>query len=248
METARSERYPQLLLGMVALALGLVLSAIVAGAAFKSARRANDQIEVTGSAKRSIRSDYAVWRVSVGTQSPTLQDAYAEVTRHGQALRQFLSRSGVADSLVTVKPVEASSIYRVAENGMQTNELLGYRLSQQFEVRSSDVNGVTALSQGATALINQGVPLQSSPPEYLYTKLADVRTEMLAAATEDAKRRAEAVARSAGADIGAVRSARQGVFQITPRNSTEVSDYGINDTSSLEKDITAVVRVTFAVD
>jgi hypothetical protein len=71
---------------------------------------------------------------------------------------------------------------------------------------------------------------------------------MLSEATQDARARADAIARSAGGEIGAVRSVRMGVFQITPRHSTEVSDYGINDTSSLEKDITAVVRVTFAVD
>ena len=87
----------------------------------------------------------------------------------------------------------------------------------------------------------------SQPPEYLYTKLADVRTVMLGEATKDARTRAESIARAAGSDIGAVREVRMGVFQITPRNSTEVNDYGINDTSSLEKDITAVVRVTFAV-
>ena len=248
METARQERYPQLLLGMAALALALVIAAFIGAGAFKAAKRANDQIEVTGSAKRPIRSDYAVWRGSVATQGPVLTDAYAEITRQAQVVRQFLAQSGVPDSAVTIKPVETQSIYRVTENGSQTNELLGYRMSQQFEVRSADVNGITALSQRATALINQGVPLQSAAPEYLYTRLADVRTEMLAQATEDAKRRAEALAKAAGAGIGAVRSARQGVFQITPRNSTEVSDYGINDTSSLEKDITAVVRVTFAVD
>jgi uncharacterized protein len=248
METFTRERFPQLLLGMSALALGLVLAALIGASAFKQAKRAGDQIEVTGSAKEQIRADYAVWRISVASQSPVLQEAYGEITRHSQAVRQFLAQSGVADSAVSVKPISTQGVYRTTETGMQTSELLGYRLDQQIEVRSADVNGITVLSERATQLINQGVPLQSSSPEYLYTKLSDVRTRMLAAATEDAKNRAEAIAKSAGADIGAVRSARQGVFQITPRNSTEVSDYGINDTSSLEKDITAVVRVTFAVN
>lgn len=239
---------PQLLLGMVALAVALIVSAVIGAGAFKAAKRAGDQIEVTGSAKRPIRSDFAVWRGSVSAQSPALPDAYAEVTRQAQLVRQFLARSGFADSLITVRPVETQTLYRVTENGTQTSDVVGYGMSQQFEVRSPDVAAVTTLSQRAAGLISQGVPLQSASPEYLYTKLNEVRTEMLAAATEDAMRRAEAVAKSAGAEIGAVRSARQGVFQITARNSTEVSDYGINDTSSLEKDITAVVRVTFAVD
>jgi hypothetical protein len=60
--------------------------------------------------------------------------------------------------------------------------------------------------------------------------------------------RAQQVASSTGSSIGSVRTARMGVMQITAADSNEVSDAGINDTSSLEKDITAVVNVGFAVD
>jgi hypothetical protein len=248
METGRSERFPQLFAGLAALALALVLASVIGAAAFRAAKRAGDQIEVTGSAKKQIRSDYAVLRLSSSTQGASLQEAYAQLEGYGGQIRSFLRQSGVADSLVTERPIETENLYRMTEAGAQTGELLGYRLTRRWEVRSSDVAGITALSQRATGLINQGVPLQSSSPEYLYTRLNEVRTQMLAEATQDAKGRAESIARSAGARIGAVRSARMGVFQITARNSTEVSDYGINDTSSLEKDITAVVRVTFSVD
>ncbi|HEU0053341.1 MAG TPA: SIMPL domain-containing protein [Longimicrobium sp.] len=248
METGKTERFPQLFAGLAALALALVLAAVVGAGAVKAAKRSGDQIEVTGSAKKQIRSDYAVLRMSASTQGASLQEAYAQLDGYATQVRGFLGQSGVADSLVTERPVETESLYRMTENGMQTGEVVGYRLTRRWEVRSADVAGVTALSQRATSLINQGIPLQAGSPEYLYTRLNEVRTQMLAEATQDAKGRAESIAKSAGARIGAVRSARMGVFQITPRNSTEVSDYGINDTSSLEKDITAVVRVTFSVE
>jgi len=70
---------------------------------------------------------------------------------------------------------------------------------------------------------------------------------LLALATKDAHDRALSMAEAVGSDIGAVRSAKMGVFQITRPYSTDVSDYGIYDTSWIEKQITAVVRVTFAV-
>jgi hypothetical protein len=126
--------------------------------------------------------------------------------------------------------------------------ITGYRLAQTFEIRSADVDGITRLAQDASEVIREGVPLAPNPPEYLYTKLADIRAAMLTEATRDAKVRADAIAKSTGKAVGAVREARMGVFQITPRNSTEVSDYGFNDTSAIDKDITAVVRVTFAVE
>jgi uncharacterized protein len=243
-----SERFPQLFWGMIALAAGLVAASALTAGAVKNIRRGDDVIEVTGSAKRPIRSDVAVWRLSVTTPGATLQEASAALAAPTQRVLTFLRENAVADSVLTMGALNPEPVYRLLENGNSTGEVVGYRVTQHFEVRSTDVNGVKALSQRADVLIREGVPVTSAAPEYLYTKLAEVRTQMLADATEDAHRRAEAIARSVGSEVGGVRSARMGVFQITPRNSTDVSDYGINDTSSLEKDITAVVRVSFAVD
>lgn len=248
MDNAREERFPQLFWGMVALGLGLVLAAVIGAAAVRSIKRSGDQIEVTGSFRKAVRSDYAVWKSAISIQGPDLQGASSEVAADVQRLGAFLRTTGIADSAISVKPLETEAVYRTAENGTPTSDLLGYKVTQRIEVRSADVARITQLSQAANQLISQGVPLSTSSVDYLYTQLEKVRGDMLADATRDARRRAEAIATAAGANVGAVRSARMGVFQVTPRNSTEVSDYGMNDTSSLDKDITAVVRVTFAVN
>ena len=117
-----------------------------------------------------------------------------------------------------------------------------------LEVRSNDVDKIAKIAREATELINQGILIESQPPEYHYTKLGDLKIKMLAAAAKDAQVRATQIAQSTGSSIGSVRSARMGVLQITPADSSEVSDSGMNDTSSLDKDITAVVNVAFAVD
>jgi hypothetical protein len=104
------------------------------------------------------------------------------------------------------------------------------------------------LAREANTLMMQGIPLTGSAPEYIYTELADIRIAMLGDATKDAKTRAERIAESVGASLGAVRSVHLGVFQVTTRNSTDVSSMGINDVSSIEKDITSVVHVTFGLE
>ena len=88
----------------------------------------------------------------------------------------------------------------------------------------------------------------SGAPEYTYTKLDELKIEMLAKASENAKERAASMVKATGNKIGFMRSARMGVFQITPISSTEVSDWGVNDTSSLEKKVTAVVSASFAIE
>jgi len=97
-------------------------------------------------------------------------------------------------------------------------------------------------------LIDQGIELNSGAPGYFYRGLDDLKVEMLARATENAKQRAENMAKATGNRIGAIRSARMGVFQITPGTSTEVSDMGINDTSSLEKKVIALETASLAIE
>ncbi len=107
---------------------------------------------------------------------------------------------------------------------------------------------IPQIARQSTELINQGIFIESSTPQYIYTKLGDLKIEMLAQAAKDAKVRAEQIANSTGNNIGAVRSAKMGVMQITAADSNEVSDYGLNDTSSFEKDITGVVNISFAIN
>jgi hypothetical protein len=220
----------------------------VVSATVRSVKRSSNSITVTGSAKRLIRSDYIVWRGSLSAQNVQLSAGYQELKRNGDRVRQFLTAHHVPDSSVAFGAIESYSVPEVTDNGRETGRTLAYRLTQSFEIRSAQVDSIAQLSRSTGELISEGVPLNSSPPEYLFTRLSEMRMEMLAQATEDAKNRAEKIAHSAGSRIGPVRSARMGVFQLTPRYSTDVSDYGIYDTSSLEKDITAVVSVSFAVD
>jgi len=241
-----NDRFSPLLVGLVSLALGLVAGAALLGNAVGRIRQGADQLEVTGSARRPIRSDFVVWRVRVGAQEAALPAAYQRLKAQSDRLSTYLRGRGIADSALTVQPVNVMPMPELYD-GRETGRTLGYRLAQTFEIRSADVDGVTRLSQEVTELINQGLELTPEQPEYLFTGLPRLRVEMLAEATADAKLRAAAIAAGVGGRLGGVRSVRVGVFQITPRFSTEVSDYGVNDTSSLEKDVTAVVRVTFSI-
>jgi uncharacterized protein len=233
--------------GLLALGLSIALGLLFVSGALRDIRRGSDEVSVTGSARRAIRSDFVVWRFSVAVQSPTLASASQELVGAADKVRAFLRSEGIADSILTVKPVEAVGIPEVLGNGRETGRVVASRLTQTFEVRSSDVDGMTRLSQRIASLISDGVPLQPAAPEYLYTRLSDIRMTLLEEATKDARQRAESMVRSTGGSVGPVREARMGVFQITPRFSTEVSDYGINDVTSIEKDVAAVVRVTFAI-
>jgi len=231
------------------LALGLVGAAWTLGAHAMGVANSRATITVTGSAKKTIRADLAVWRGSFNAQSPRIEDAYAELEASARRVRAYLVGKGFADSALVFSQVQTQTQFRRSREGMELSGGApeGYRLVQTVEVRSRDTERLERLARESTELIRQGVRFESYPPEYLVTGLADLKVEMLAAATRDAKARASEMARNAGSRVGRLRSARMGVFQVTPANSTMVTDYGINDTSSIEKDITSVVSVSFEI-
>ena len=204
-------------------------------------------INVTGSAEKKIVSDYAVWTASFSARDPQLKDAFVKVKEDTAKVRAYLASKRVKEDELIVSQVTTVITYKKNEKGADTNVIETYLVDQGIEVRSADTKKVTAVSRESTELIEQGIQFVSDAPRYLYTKLSELKLDMLAAASADAKERAVRIASASGNKVGRIRSANMGVFQITPVNSNDVSAWGENDTSSLEKKVFAVVHADFAI-
>ncbi len=161
------------------------------------------------------------------------------------AVKAFLAANNVAEDAITIQPIMMNEDWN--NNGPVVQESKRYTLTQPIEIKSADVNGITALAQKSAELINKGVLFQSQGLEYYYTKLADLRVSMLGDAVKDAKERAQQMAKAGGQRVGSLQSASSGVVQVLSRGSVEVSDYGSYDTSKIEKDVMVTVRATFGV-
>ncbi len=230
------------------IAVGLVLSSFIFGWFFAKSRRGDDSVTVTGSAKKRIKSDLVVWSADVSYQASQIADAYTSLSGDIPKVRQYLISKGVAENQITVSAITTTTLKRTDSNGNETGEITGYVLKQSLEVRSNEVEKIAAIARQATELINQGVMVESSAPKFYFTGIGDLKVEMLGEAASDAKARAVKIASSTGDSIGAVKNARMGVMQVTAADSTDVSDYGIYDTSTIDKDVTAVVNISFAVN
>ena len=207
-----------------------------------------EQITVTGSAQKQIKSDYAVWTGSFARREILMADAFKKLGEDLEKVQKYLTGQGIIQKDIIINQIETETIYKKNEKGNDTNTIEGYRLKQSVELRSNDVDKIARISREATGLINEGIEFNSGSPDYSYTKLDELKVEMLAKATENAKLRADNMVKATGNKIGFMRSAKMGVFQITPINSTEISDWGVNDTSSLEKKVTAVINASFSIE
>ncbi|SKA75580.1 hypothetical protein SAMN05443428_10150 [Caloramator quimbayensis] len=231
----------------------IISAAIVVSSAFisngiKNIKSGKNTITITGSAKKQIKSDLAKWTGAFSAYSPSLNEAYAMLKENNEKVRKYLLSKGIAEKDLVFSSIFTSVKNEILPNGMIGNKIEGYTLTQNVEIKLNDVDLVTKISRESTELINQGVQFESYPPQYYYTKIADLKVEMLGLATKDAMLRAEQIAKNTNVKVGKLRASRMGVFQITPPYSTEVSDAGIFDTSSIDKEITAVVNCEFDID
>lgn len=238
------KRTPPLVFAMAVLGLGLTSAS---GVLVKGIRNANDTITVTGASTERITSDYVDWSVEVTQSGPTQQASYQGLQPAVEKTVAFLKAQGIQSDEMELDSVKSEKeIVRDPRTGELRSTI--WTTKQAILIGSWDVARIYRITGQIGELIGQGVPLTINEPAYTYTKLAEKRVDMLAKATRDARNRARAIARQAGSGIGAITNADTGTFQITVPNSTETSGFGSYDTRTIDKDITAVMAVTFRVD
>jgi len=242
---------------LAALILGgsLIAATVIASGVAYRVKSLGNTISVTGSAEKTITSDVAKWTGSFSrtVDANGLKAGYAQMTADLNVIKSLLKEKGVSDDQISVLPVtvnENTECMQVTSSGIcQGTRLIGYTLSEMLVVEANDVDKVTKLAQDApSSLADKGIVFQGQSPEYYYSKLADLKLDMLTEATKSAKDRADKIVGSTGAKLGNLQSAGMGVFQITTVNSTEISDYGTYDTTSIQKKVTAIVRASFLLE
>jgi len=225
-----------------------VLAAGLVARSLERIKLAGDRITVKGYAEEQVVSDAGTWRGTVTARSGDLQSGYRLLEADSTRVREMLEAVAGANARVDVAPVTTRPQYEIGPGGVQTGRVIGYELERNFELSSNDVELIGRVASRASALISDGVNINSWPPQYFYAGLNDVKVRLIGAATRDAQLRAEQFAAGSGVKVGPLRSASQGVFQITRPNSTDTADYGSYDTSTVDKVVKAVVTVEYAVE
>jgi uncharacterized protein len=219
-------------------AIGMIAGGYLLGDGLLRAKDAERSVTVRGLAERDVTADLATWTISYSATSSDLGDAQAKVRRDTQAIEAFFKELGF--------PKEALQPTGANVSSYENNGITTYTVRQRLALRSEDI----ALAQKAVAqqfdLVGRGVFLEEgSGMSYTFTKLNDIKPEMVAEATRDARASAEQFAQDSGSRVGSIKDATQGYFSIEARDG-DGGGWGVSD--SPYKKVRVVTTVNFSLN
>jgi hypothetical protein len=237
-------------LNAIIFALTILITTLILAGAYKDRFNYNNIISVTGLGSKDFVSDLIVWSGSFTKKNMDLQTAYVELNKNRNTIRQHLLSRGILPDEIVFTSVNIIKDYEYTydRDGNRKSRFTGYKLTQRIQIESGEVDKIESVSREVTELINYGVEFYSQNPEYYYTKLAELKIEMIAEATKDARLRAEKIAENSGAKLGELQNAKMGIFQIIAQNSSEEYSWGgAFNTSSKRKTTTITMKLTFGI-
>ncbi len=236
----------------IIIGVAIILVAWIFSDAVKNRNKADNSISVTGLGSKDFVSDLIVWSGTFIQKSDRLEDASSALNKNRDDIRAYLTSKGVKPEQMIFSAIDISKEfdYSYDNYGNRTTTVFtGFRLSQNIQIESNDVDLIEDISRQVSELINIGIEFYSNTPQYYYTKLAELKIEMIAEATKDAHTRATSIAENADSEVGRLKNASMGVFQIIAQNSSEDYSWGGSfNTTSKRKTATITVKLEYETD
>lgn len=233
----------------IVIAVALIAGILILERGYNYKFKTRNTISVAGSAYYNFTADLIVWSATFERTSLDLKDAYSKLKADEQQIQSYMAAHGIAAGEVVFTSIVNDKLFETAYNndGKVTGKIFkGYKLTQSVKIESKEIDKVEKVSREITELLQGGVELSSSEPLYYYTKLADLKIDLLSKASADAYNRASTIAKNARGSIGKLKEANMGVFQITGQYSNETFTYsGAYNTSSKNKTANVIVRMEY---
>lgn len=232
--------------------IAMIVAIWIGGSYFNKARGHSKTVFVVGMAERDFTSDLIVWDLSYDVLNMDMKQGYSDIKDKNKVVRDYLVSKGVKESDIDFQAIDCDKEQDYHYNGESHESyytFAGYRLTQRVRIETSDVDKVEKISREIAELLDKDIQLNRNNLSYYYTQLSNLKIEMLAEATQNAKERAKTIAKNAGSHLGGLQTANMGVFQITAPNSTD-EDYswgGTFNTSSKKKRASINMRLTYYV-
>jgi uncharacterized protein len=236
------------IVGSAILAVGFVFAGLLIGVGFVKGRDADHFVTVKGVSEREARADLAIWPLGIVSADNDLSRAHASLLRSVREIKTFLARNQIDTADLTLQQFVVSDALTNQYGREQVTTR--YVIRQTVVVRSTQPDRVSAASQRVGELVSAGVVLSSGGeygpggPTYVFTNLNDLKPPMIAEATARAREAAEQFARDARTELGGIRRANQGIFEILPRDQAP----GISEGNQILKTVRVVSTIEYLLE
>lgn len=226
------------------LAVSIIISSIILGIFFYSARNQNNTVKIVGYSISAFEADIVKWRFNLTETIHTgeLPKGYKNLNYKIEDLKSIIYNSNLDSLEILFNPVMINDIYN--QSGITQYK----KLTQEVVITTKSIYKIEDFSTNPSKFIEKNILFEYSKLDYYYTKLDNIKKELLGKAIVNAKERATEILSAVGNKVGDLVTARSGVFQITEPLSTEVAGYGIHSTSTKKKNIKVTVSAEFLID
>jgi len=216
------------------LAIGIATAGFLVSNGLESFRTADRSIVIKGLAEQTVDSDYATWSLTARRAGDRFMDVQQALAADRDRIVAFLRERGFEDRELEVRPLIVTDVW--SREYASGNSPTRYNGTAVVVVASSRVDAVQTAALGTDPLVAAGVQLDTGQgPGYELRAFNDAKGPLLAAATQSAREQARRFADDAGATLGPLKNANQGVIQISA-----ASGNGFNSQSSREKRLRVV--------
>jgi hypothetical protein len=204
------------------LAVGVTIGGWFIGNGFLKGRAGDRYVTVKGVSERQVKADLAIWPMRFVATSDALSEAQAKISADARIVIKFLSSAGIGSDEIELQDLSVTD--RLAQAYRSGPIQSRFIVGQTLVARSLNVDEVAKASQRIGELIAAGVVLSAEGlpqpgPYYVFTRLNDVKPEMIAEATRSARAGAEQFAADSQSRVAGIRRANQGIFQILSRDN-----------------------------
>jgi hypothetical protein len=228
------------------LALGILGAGFAIGCYYYHAKMDNNFVVVKGLAEQEVKADLAVWDIKYVLTGNNVIEVQKELNNQQNIIVNHLKKQGFDETEIHIGRLNTNDLtanpYRSEQNGPR------FILNQTITVSSGKVDLVEKSIGTLSELVAQGIIFDnqeySSPVAYVFTKLNDIKPQMLSTATENAKAAANEFAKSSGTKVGKIHRAQQGVFSILPREEAP----GVSESQQINKKVRVVSTIEYYLD
>lgn len=175
-------------------------------------------VTVRGLAERVVEADFVTWPITYALAGNDLTALYDQMQANNKVVVDFLTTNGIDSNEISVNPPD---LYNAAGSAYGSSQArYQYNLNVTITVATTKVPKVRELLNRQSELLKKGVAAGNNYINYQFTGLNDIKPEMIAEATQNAREAAGRFAADSQSKVGKIKTATQGQFSIDDTDSS----------------------------